>query len=63
MPEPPDVTEHPLRLSEDLTTTELVELLEHVLWRRDNRCSLSIDKGVRDYVVTALRQRNKSAAR
>jgi hypothetical protein len=49
MPEPPDVTEQPLRLSEDLTVTELVVILENVLWRRDNRCSLSIDKGVRDY--------------
>jgi hypothetical protein len=63
MPEPPDVTEQPLRLSEDLTVTELVVILENVLWRRDNRCSLSIDKGVRDYVVTALRQRNRSTAR
>jgi hypothetical protein len=56
MPEPTDVTEQPVQLSEDLTVTELVVLLEHVLWRHDNRCSLSIDKGVRDYVVTALRQ-------
>jgi hypothetical protein len=61
MPEPPGVTEHPLQLTEDLTVTELVTILEHVLWRPDNRCSLCIDRGVRDYVVQAIKQR--SAAR
>jgi hypothetical protein len=58
MPEPPNTIEHPLQLSEDLTTTELVEILENVLWRRDNRCSLSIDRGVREYIVQALKQRS-----
>jgi hypothetical protein len=53
----PDVIEHPLQLTEDLTVTELVAILEHVLWRHNGRCSLCIDRGVRDYVVTAIKQR------
>jgi hypothetical protein len=60
MPPEPTDTEHPLQLSEDLTTTELVTILEHVLWRRDNRCSLSIDRGIRDYVLQAIKQRSKT---
>jgi hypothetical protein len=63
MPEPPDATEYraELRLSEDLTTVELVSILEHLYWYRDNMCTtIRFDRGVRDYILRALKQRSAS---
>jgi hypothetical protein len=47
MPEPPE-------------TTELVAILERGLLWRDDRCSICLDRGVRDYILEALKQRSAS---
>jgi hypothetical protein len=60
VPEPPDVTKHQaeLRLTDDLKVVELIEILEHVLWWRDNLCTpVRLDRGVHTFILRALKQR------
>jgi hypothetical protein len=56
-PDEPDVVEQPLRLTDDMKVAELVEVFEHVLWRRDNLCAICLDRGVHTFILRALKQR------
>jgi hypothetical protein len=46
MPEP-DARQPPDELTDDMTRADLVEVLEHLPWRRDNLCSIRLDRDVR----------------
>jgi hypothetical protein len=55
MPERDIIAEQP-ELTDDMTRADLVEVLEHLPWRRDNLCSVRLDRGVRDYLLRMLKQ-------
>ncbi|MFY9838353.1 MAG: hypothetical protein WAK55_18165 [Xanthobacteraceae bacterium] len=56
MPEPDVIPE--LCLTDDMTRGELVMILENVVWYGDGlSTALRFDKGVMDFVVTAIKQR------
>ena len=46
-----------LPLTADLTTVELAEALGALRFRGKSRCLVSLDKGVRDYLLRAIRAR------
>jgi hypothetical protein len=47
-----------LVLTSDLTTAELAEALASLRFYAGSHCLVSIDQGVRDYSLRALRQRS-----
>jgi hypothetical protein len=44
-------------LTDDMTRADLVEVLEHLPWRRNDFCVVRLDRGVRDYLLRILKQR------
>jgi hypothetical protein len=56
MPEPDVLTERP-ELTSNMTRTDLVEVLEHLPWSRGGRCTIRLDRDVRDYLLRILKQR------
>jgi hypothetical protein len=54
-PEPPT-------LSDDMTKSDLREVLQHLPWPRDQRgtCLLRLDRGVRDFLLRLLSERCQS---
>jgi hypothetical protein len=43
-----------LLLTADLTTAELAEALANLRFQNGSRCLVSLDKGVRDYLLRAI---------
>jgi hypothetical protein len=42
-----------------MTKSDLLDVLEHLRWvGRDHTCLVRLDRGVRDYLVRALRQQH-----
>ena len=52
------VTRHPsAELTDDMTVADLLDVLEHLpLGPRGGPCMLQLDRGVRDYLLRALRR-------
>ena len=46
-----------LVLTADLTTAELAEALASLRFHNSSRCLVSLDKGVRDYLLRAMQAR------
>jgi hypothetical protein len=44
-------------LTDELNVSELIEQLEQLRFRTQSRRLLSVDRGVRDYIVRALKHR------
>jgi hypothetical protein len=53
------VTRHPsAELTDDMTVADLLDVLEHLPFGpRGGSCMLQLDRGVRDYLLRALRRR------
>jgi hypothetical protein len=53
------VTRHPsAELTDDMTVADLLDVLEHLPFgQRGGSCMLQLDRGVRDYLLRALRRR------
>jgi hypothetical protein len=44
-------------LTEDLTTAELAEALRQLRFTKNDRSLIALDKGVRDFILNALKER------
>jgi len=58
------VTRHPsAELTDDMTVADLLDVLEHLPFGpRGGSCMLQLDRGVRDYLLRALRRTRTSAS-
>jgi hypothetical protein len=55
-----DIVSPPDFLTDDMRVSDLIEILEHLPFRRNHgagriECTISIDRGVRDYLVRAIK--------
>lgn len=49
-------------LDEDMTVNDLVDILNRVRFKDQNTCVIRLDKGVRDYIVDALKRHHHAHA-
>jgi hypothetical protein len=60
MPSPPPRKDAAETLDEDMKVSDLIEMLERLPFARPTtrgRCLVSLDRGVRDYLLRAIRPR------
>jgi len=45
-------------LDEDMRPSEIVEVLEALCFRADGHCLVELDRGIRDFLLRAIKPRN-----
>jgi hypothetical protein len=59
MPSTVPTKDEPEVLDADMKVADLVEVLERLPFARERRCLVSLDRGVRDYLLRAIKPHGK----